>query len=328
MRKENYIGWLLTNFPEPSEKEWLEEHQKVVSATETPNLLGVSDRYTPYELFTRKLEGYPKVDNISMKRGRALEPILLEEYMIRNKREIHANGHRLFVHPIYKHSGGTPDAFSTCDDGLVVIEAKTASGYWGVRKFDEGIPEEYRLQTHKNGAIIQALLKHYFEKPPKVFVQIIYMLDDTYHQAPIEPVDYESAALMFAADDAFMHKVKTGEVPEPISFNDYKAQYRTVVNGKQENINDEVIDMFKRRNEIMAKLKQVQKVKKDLDNELEKIKTEVIKYMGEAESIVIPDEEDPIPVITHKFNAKGSRILMFRETIFKKHFTGEDDAVI
>ena len=328
MRNENFIKWLLQYFPEREEADWLADHQDVVSATETPNLLGVSNRYTPYELYMRKLEGYPKIDNITLQRGRALEPILLGEYSRRNNVKVFSNGHRMFTHPIYTDSGGTPDAYAVCEDGIVVIEAKTASGYFGIKKFDEGIPEEYRLQMHKNGAIIQAVFRKYFKKPPKIKVQLVYLLDDTYQQIPIEEVDYESTSLLFAADKDFMDKVRNGEAPEPISFNDYKAQYREVINDKQTEINDNIISLFKRRNEIMAKLKQLQKVKKDLDTELEEIKIEVIKEIGDAESIVVPDDEEPIPVITHKYNAKGSRMLMFRETIFKKHFEGDDDAVI
>lgn len=62
-----------------NEQEWLEQRRKVVTATDVPILLGVSQYKSPLQLWAEKVEGEEQAQSTAMEVGLDLQPVLIRK---------------------------------------------------------------------------------------------------------------------------------------------------------------------------------------------------------------------------------------------------------
>lgn len=125
----------------PSEGEdWHTSRTRGIGASEAAAVLGLSPWVTPLQLWERKTgRAGPQPDNPAMKRGRELEPKVLQKYTEQTKTMIAPN-HHVYASSVHSFMLATPDAFIPGQKGG--IEAKTG------RPFTEP-PVYYRCQVQQ-----------------------------------------------------------------------------------------------------------------------------------------------------------------------------------
>ena len=62
-----------------NEQEWLEQRRAVVTATDVPILLGVSQYKSPLQLWAEKVEGKEQAQSTAMEVGLDLQPVLIRK---------------------------------------------------------------------------------------------------------------------------------------------------------------------------------------------------------------------------------------------------------
>lgn len=134
--------------PDACTPEWHSARQSLITASDVPALFGISPWKTARQLYEEKLGTISAFDgNAATRRGRNLEPTILQEYTIATGASIRSPL-PLFIHPEYPFLGCTPDA-ERCDD-LRVVEAKAINRSRINELGEEGtdwIPGDWILQV-------------------------------------------------------------------------------------------------------------------------------------------------------------------------------------
>lgn len=146
--------------------EWHEYRRHTISASEVAAVLGISPYTSPFDLWWAKRLGDVNPDTPAMRRGRRLEPLILEDFTD-NHPEFRLTRAGLMVNGDRAWQACTPDALAyegdhpaSCMDGIeaagwscscepvAVVEVKTAGSRdgWGTEGTDE-IPAHYRAQV-------------------------------------------------------------------------------------------------------------------------------------------------------------------------------------
>ena len=132
---------------------WLEERRKGLGGTDISAILGLNPWRTAYDVYLDKIgEAKPTEENMAMKMGTLLEPIIAEIYEETTHRKLKEC--ELIVHKDYNFIRGTPDRM--VDGEELGLEIKTLRSFnpfckksgsgWGEQYTDE-IPQHYFLQV-------------------------------------------------------------------------------------------------------------------------------------------------------------------------------------
>lgn len=129
---------------------WLAERQTGIGGSDIAAIMGVSPYGNANRVWEEKLGiALPKRDTLHMRRGRALEPVVLKQYQEdTGLRMLSPPGH-LIRHPSIPFAVATLDGLSLQPSGdarVVEVKCPGWSSGWGREGTDE-IPEPYLLQT-------------------------------------------------------------------------------------------------------------------------------------------------------------------------------------
>ncbi len=103
--------------------EWLEARRETVGASEVATILGENPYEDAYALYSRKVGDAPPVDNMAVRMGHVVEPVLAEAYVEETGREVEDFGpYTVWAHPEHPWLRATPDRVTT--DGDRVVELK------------------------------------------------------------------------------------------------------------------------------------------------------------------------------------------------------------
>lgn len=150
MRLDEFIKKYQILEPDANKELWLEARRSGISGTDIAALSGMNPYRRIYDVFLSKLGlTDDNVDNPYMRRGRRMEPVLVEDYEEMAGLKTVKVG--LVRHPEHSFVLGTPDRLVVDEDGNILhgLEVKTANArqapFWGPPETDI-IPDQYLLQ--------------------------------------------------------------------------------------------------------------------------------------------------------------------------------------
>ncbi len=142
--------------PEPmSREQWLEERRKGIGSSDIGCLVGADPYRGPLDVFLDKTgRNRDGIETRPMRLGRALEPIILAEFVEETGRDARLDG-VLAVHPTVPIARATPDSRLVAEPSGVELKAPgfRQAGHWG-RSWSNEYPEQYLAQCAWQMAVL------------------------------------------------------------------------------------------------------------------------------------------------------------------------------
>ncbi len=271
----------------------LTEQQRIdrvngLGASDTPIIMGYSSYKTPYQLYLEKI-GVVESDNQVTEPqywGNALEPIIINRFAEDNDVQITFPG--TVYHPDYPYIFANLDGWIESENA--VIEAKSANSFqrkeWDMALTD-GIPLVYLIQVAKQCIITNATRGYCAVLIGGMeYKQFIYERDATLE------------ALILQADIDFWNCVQNRIEPNAISTSDCRIKFPKPHPDKVANSN------FRTAN-VLMELMNVKASIKNLTEQEDRLKMQIMAHMGKAEYLVGQDGE---LIATWKATKKGTRV--------------------
>lgn len=260
-----------------------------LGASDTPIIMGYSTYKTPYELYLEKTGTVTYDDEITEQQywGNALEPIVIKRFAEENN--VQVTFPDTVYHPDY------PFIFANLDGWIesekAVIEVKCANSFqrkeWDMA-ISDGIPLIYLIQIAKQCLITDASRGY-----------CAVLIGGMEYKQFIYERDAALEALILQADIDFWDCVQNRIEPEPINTSDCRLKFKTV------NPDKAVPSTFK-TSSALASLMNVKNQIKQLNDEEDVLKMQVMSHMGDAEYLLGQDGEI---LATWKATKKGIRVL-------------------
>lgn len=139
-------------------EEFVASRKNYLGASDAPAVMGVSPWTTQYQLWEDKLGlAPPKEDNYHMKRGRELEPVARDAYMMETG---HVVEPKMVIHPEIKYMMANFDGIS--EDHKIAVEIKCPGEKDHLLAKEGMVPEKYMPQLQHQLAVIGVNQLHYF----------------------------------------------------------------------------------------------------------------------------------------------------------------------
>lgn len=249
-------------------KQWLEERRKGIGGSDAAGVLGLSPWTTPLQVYEAKLGiGTPVEETWPMKWGTWLEPHLRQAYA-------DATGNAVLAHSgVLRHP--RHDWMLATLDGMTehgrVVEFKTSRSDrgWG-EPGSADIPEHYLVQVQHylcvTGAPVADVVLGLYGQPPRIY--------------EVE-ADRELQELILDREAAFWDRVQRQDPPDPINLADTLRRFRDAIEGT-------VLATQETRRAVES-LRDIRAQAKALEAREEVVKAEILKAMGDLDTLVSPD---------------------------------------
>lgn len=290
---------------------WLVERKQGIGGSDVGAILGVNKYKTPFQLWREKTS--PEVssipDNEFMEWGRKLEPVIADEFALRNHRKLRKID-KIFKHPKIPYLIGSIDRWISPDkthaDKVLrhagILEIKTVSAH-AIREWETKVPLSYYCQLQhylyvtelKWGAFAILVGGHHYD-------QFVVMRDDEYLKKQVE-------ILM----DFWENHVLTNTPPN------YTSADLDGVKSQEKSIHADSV-IAKDIEEILS----LNTRAKELKERMEELKSGVKVYMGVFDTLELDGEM----LATYKTDAPTEKIDVkkFSEempTIYKKYLVAK-----
>ena len=276
-----YATRIITN----SEEEWLRIKHSGLGGTDKAIIAGISTWTTPVGLFYEKIEKFKYEDrpfNITMARGKALEPLIIELYTKEYDLDKvwHNKDNDMFRHKDYDYMLCTPDGLGI-DKNLPQVETcecKSGAGR-GSHKWIQGIPEQYLVQLQSNMDVIGL-----------DYGCLYWMVDDIPGNIRVQRDKELCDALNYMAERFWNDNVLADIPPTPQSVDDFKKIYRTCVPQSILQCTEalyETINEYQLTKEMLKDYDEQSKLLKSREQELYGLirkgmrDNEILEYLGE-----------------------------------------------
>lgn len=141
---------------EQGSQEWLEFRRNHIGSTDAYVIEGISPWQTPYELYFQKMNGTETPDNWAMKKGRELEPIARQMFIIEKN---------IFIDPCVgiseERSWQSASLDGISEDGQIIAEIKCGSEDLYLQACNDEIPIYYRVQIQHQLCVSKAVKCYY-----------------------------------------------------------------------------------------------------------------------------------------------------------------------
>lgn len=272
-------------------EDWLMARRSGIGGSDVAAILGLSKWKTPYSVWQDKVgQGVEIEDNAPMKWGRALEPVIRQEYAEATGRVV-LQPTDMLRHPKYEFMLANLDGM-TEDRRVVEIKTARSAQGWGEPGSDQ-VPQDYMFQV-----------QHYMAVTGFEVADVAVLIGGSDFRLYEVPADAELQEMMIDAESRFWQLVITNTPPEPVSLADARARYgRSLTSGTIE-ANNEVTHALEALQIINTKIDTLQQQADDA-------KVKIMAYMGEHEALIVGGK----PAITWKTQAGAKR---FDSTKFKE----------
>ena len=217
------IGHSVALMHRRNKRVWLAKRRHVLGATDAVAVLGFSKFATPVDVWLAKTGRYTDDtigDKYAVKRGNALEPLLIAEWVAQNPGAVLLDHPPLLAHPDLPMIAASLDGAAQLDGAQVVLEAKTAG--WRAREdwWDDTrmIPDAYAAQVLLQLAVTGLDTAHVVADVAGDFRTLIVERDR----------DFEAWALP-ALEDWWQRHVVADVPPDPDPVRDYPSLNRVWV---------------------------------------------------------------------------------------------------
>ena len=245
-------------------KDWLLERAKSIGASDSSAVLGINPWKSNVELWLEKTNPealLDQPDNLNMRLGRDMEPILRQLFTEETGLQVRQDNH-------IRYDDEYP-FLSTNLDGRIVgdkvpIELKTTGMVW-----DGMIPDNYFCQLQHQMMVT---------KSPYIYFAVL-VLSNFGKQFIVEKYERNER---FIADmrskmvDFWMNHVVTGIAPDPVSVKDARLLYKDTI---QESVIEGSFDMIT----ICEKIKDYNKDIKKIKSKADELRVDIMDTMKEDE---------------------------------------------
>lgn len=253
----------------------LVERRKFLGGSEAASALGLSDWYTPLQLYRSKLgEADPIDETIPMMVGTALESVVLSLFEKETGMKVERRQEQV-IDADWNVRRATLDGVAS-DGGIVQAKSSGMPGWWG--KGEDHIPPYVIYQTHHEMKCLGASHAHV----PVIISQRefkLYRVDR----------NEELIALLDKGEREFWARVIEKRPPDPIDVDDLKYLFPVDVGTK--------IVASKEIDAVAHRLADIKAKRKLIEKEEEAAAFEIKKYMGDAQ--VLTDSRGT-PLFTYK----------------------------
>lgn len=242
--------------------DWHDQRKRGIGGSDAPAICGVSPWKSPYQVWLEKRgEAEPQEDNEPMFWGRTLEPVIRQRYADVTGRQVMLPN-TILRHPNIEWMLANVDGIA---DGGRVLEVKTARSPdgWGEPGSAE-IPEPYIIQV-----------QHYMVVTHLPVADVAALIGGNDFRIYEVPADPELQQLILDREAAFWEMVMNGTPPDPTTYSDVRHRFGRTSKALKIQATDMVIAAIRRLKEI-----------KSLSEEEEKLKTLVMAYMEENDTLV------------------------------------------
>lgn len=246
-------------------EQWLADRRKGIGGSDAAAVLGLSKWKTPLDVYLDKRgEVADTPDNEAMLWGRALEPVIRQQYAERTGRVVRVPD-GILQHQDHPFMLASLDGIT---DDRRVVEIKTArTGQdWGEAGSDE-VPVAYLLQV-----------QHYMAVTGYAVADVAVLIGGSDFRLYEVPADAELQQMLVDGEAAFWQRVKQGTPPDPISYADMQAAF-----GRSSRAG-----MIEATPEVLAALATIRAAKeqiKAIEASEEGAKAIVMKAMGEFDTL-------------------------------------------
>lgn len=207
----------------PHTDAWYEARKTAIGASEIAAAAGLSVYQTPLEIYLRKRGELPPLEETdAMRLGKALEPVVKQEFVHHTGIQLRVEEPPMFRHPKHAEIVATPDGIISPREDLQLapgtdlviphgemelLETKTASwrmkGYWG-GELTDAVPDQYLCQAQIQMEVCGASLCH-----------VAVLFDGcTFKRFMVQRND-ELIDLLVKAGLRLMSRVKDARPPDP-----------------------------------------------------------------------------------------------------------------
>lgn len=247
-------------------RQWLHARRSGIGGSDAAAIMGLSKWKTPFQVYQDKIgEGGPDIDSEPMLWGRQLEPVIRQQYAERTGRTVYfSDANEIIRHP--KHEWMLASLDGKTEDGRV-LEIKTArtASDWGEAGTDQ-IPQQYLIQV-----------QHYMAVTGLPVADVAVLIGGSDFRLYEVPADAELQAMMIEAEHEFWQQVIARNPPEPVSFADAVARYKTGCAG-------EVVASESAITAIQS-LKAVREQIKALEADEDAMKAVIMNALGESDTL-------------------------------------------
>jgi len=273
--------------------EWHAARSKGLGGSDMAAVMGLNPYKTPFMLWQEKTgKVVNNIDSEKMQIGRDIEDFCAAQYTKRTGTKTRRSN-KFKVHKDYPFIGGSVDRLFNIDGRLGVLEMKNVSNESFKNTFAGGIPDYYFIQIQTYLFVFGAQIAHLW----------VFVGGDHFELFTVARNEQVIESIIKAADRFWNVNVKMNIAPTLTNLDDVKLKFppENVQMGSSMPANMDIYADCTRLAEIKAKIK-------TLENEEEKIKMDVLQWMGDAE-MLINDDGKPIatwkPQLRTSFDSKA-----------------------
>lgn len=259
-------------------QEWLAARRQGIGGSDAAAVLGLSKWKTPLQVYLDKRGEAAEIpDNEAMLWGRALEPVIRQQYAERTGRAV-LMPDGILRHPAHGFMLANLDGM-TEDRRVVEIKTARTAQNWGEAGSDE-VPQDYLLQV-----------QHYMAVTGFEVADVAVLIGGSDFRIYEVPADRELQEMLIDAEAAFWRAVEQGIPPEPVSYADMQARFgRASREGMIEAESDPDVLV------AVAKLRAIRETMKTMEADEEAQKAIIMKALGEKDTLTIAGQ----PAVTWK----------------------------
>jgi len=277
-----------------TKEEWLA--LRGIGGSDVGTILGYSHFKSPYQLWVELTTGEKQdVDNKHVRFGKLIEPVLRDWFREEIQLDLQddtimvgsdPNVYRSIEYPFIT---GNIDGFIVTNEGLGIIECKTASVY--NREFDDGnIPDAYYAQ-----------IQLYLWLLDRNFAYLVWLRDKEMDYQRISRNDDFIQMMLIKVERFWLVNVEGNIPPE---FDGSKSEEELLVERFKVSSADKIVELPDLEPTVLE-LRLLKEELKRLQQAEKKLKNEIMFAMEDAEVAIVSDEI----TVTWKPNAKGTRVL-------------------
>jgi putative phage-type endonuclease len=261
--------------------EQIEQRKRLITASDAAAILGLNPWRSPLDVWASKVheDAKPIRQNFKMRRGHAVEPLLLEWLgEQRAPLRVVPAGDKTLTHPLLTWLGATPDGLVYDGDALKAnAEAKSSGAveHWQDEAGDPQIPDYYHPQVVVQMAVTNA---------PSTLVVAEILTDRGPESEPwiIEVErDRELEAIVLEELDDFRRKYIETRTPPDLE----SATYRQIATVFRRPQRAELLPASTEASDLARRYLAAQEAKKAAEVEIEATKAEICKAIGDAEGL-------------------------------------------
>jgi putative phage-type endonuclease len=198
--------------------EFLADRRSGIGGSDAAAVLGLSKWKTPFAVYQEKVgEILETTENEAMLWGKALEPVIRQQYAERTGRAVLVPDGML-THPKHSFMLANLDGF-TDDKRIVEIKTARTADEWGEPGTDE-VPQAYLIQV-----------QHYMAVTGFPVADVAVLIGGQDFRLYEVPADAELQEMMIEGEAEFWKRVVDRNPPDATSFADVVARYGRTSNG-------------------------------------------------------------------------------------------------